>query len=259
MNEQKTQAMLAAYDAKTAHDGRSNRKSRSMSAETRIILILPIYDRRSARWIQEFLVEQGELDAETDPKKEKSQLRNVSGWVSEVRVQDMKLPPLHKGRVQPPDMAVALQRWYALNPRPSAKMILSGKWQGIAADYSDLDLLPSGHQRIKKVVEVDRTLKTGHKGKAQRTVRTPQPLIEKGTVSPEPHAEKDLRPADLTRMLKKLHVDETYPEKAVQLMTLRHTKSMGKKPSPDDIRDWCPGIARTMKDAGLVWVAPTIS
>lgn len=153
INPQFAISLFAAYNAKAADTERSKTKARSRAPETRMILILSVFDDRSAKWTYELLVEQGVLDEETDPKRKINQLRKVSGWIAEIRVQDMKLPPQCKGLVQPPDMAVARQRWEVLNPRPSMDMILSGEWEGIAANYSDLNLSASQQGGRKKVTK----------------------------------------------------------------------------------------------------------
>lgn len=152
-------SLLLAYAAKVkatkkTDNGEKNRRSNSLSPVIRTIVILAIYDGKSAKWVCELLVDHGVIPNETDPKKRANQTRKVCGWISKIRVEDMKLPPLCKGLDQPPDMAEARKRWDAINPRPRDEDLLNGKWTGIAGDYSDLNLSPP---KRKKVMEVVRT------------------------------------------------------------------------------------------------------
>lgn len=137
---EKAKTLLHAYIAKGPGPGKSKIKQGLSSSGFQMVLILAVFDDRSAKWVYEFLIEEGELASQVSSKKEANQIRKISGWISKTRTGIMKLPPLCRGRIQPPDMAVARQRWDLLNPRPSEEELLSGDWKGIPADYSDLNL-----------------------------------------------------------------------------------------------------------------------
>jgi hypothetical protein len=150
MNTERAKSLLAAYDLKAANTAKAKPRPDSTSQEIRIVLILMVFDHRPAEWGYDFMVEQDILTRETDRKKRKNQIRKISGWCSKIRVEEMGLPPLHRGLIQPPDMLVARERWDVLNPRPSDEILLSGTLKFTPADYSDLDLGPSQHRKKLK-------------------------------------------------------------------------------------------------------------
>lgn len=176
MKLERAKSLLAAYGAKK-HD--REKPTFKLSPEVRMLLTLAVFDDRSAKWAYEFLVEEGELASGAEPKKVINQIRKVSGWISKIRVEDMKLPPLCKGLIQPPDMVKARKRWDDVNQRPSDEEILSGTWKGIAVDLSDLLLSPP-HRRAKAQTAATKKGKPG-----RNSIHVPPPVSKSG---PPPNA-----------------------------------------------------------------------
>jgi hypothetical protein len=74
--------------------------------------------------------------------------------------------------------------------------------------------------------------------------------------NPGSAVEKNLRSAQITKILQKLPRDERYPEEAIRLMKLKYKIAMKDDPSTDEIREWHHGIRRDMADAGFLWNPP---